>query len=233
MKSNKKIIDLIIIGAGENGSIVIDIIDEINTESKRYNIIGLLDDDPFKIGKNFYGFPILGSIGDWNKYPNVWFTSPLITSPKKNHLKKLVVNREGIPDERFVNIIHPGVRVKYSVIGTANLITKGVVLFPGSKIGNHCYISSNVLIGPNTVIEDYVNISNSSSIQGKTKIREGAYIGAGSRLIGNIEIGKWSIVGIGSNVLHSNNEYDIIVGNPAKIINKNDIAKEYELRKWE
>ena len=55
----------------------------------------------------------------------------------------------------------------------------------------------------------------------------GSYIGANSSIIGGISIGKWSIVGMGSVVIKPVNDYEIVAGNPARVIGVNEAAKDY------
>lgn len=219
--------DLIILGAGENGQMVIDIVDSINETTKKINIIGFLDDDQEKQGKEFLGVPVIGKISDYKSFKNCFFTSPLISSPKTNIIKYKVAKKLNIDPENYLNIIHPRIKIKYLSLGIANLITENCVIFQNTKIGSHCYLSSNVLIGPECSLEDFVNISNSASIQGKTTIKEGAYIGANATIIGNSVIDKWSIVGMGSVVLKNVNAFDVVAGNPARKISENQLATSY------
>ena len=219
--------DLIILGAGENGAMVVDVIEGINVDKPTYNVIGFLDDEK-NIGTEIAGFPVLGKMNTWGEYTNIIFTSPLVSSPKNNHLKKYIVERTGIESEKFINIISSDVNIYRSTsIGTGNLILNGAQFQSNIKIGSHIYVSNNSVICSNSIIDDYVNISNSVSIMGGVHIKKGAYIGANSSIIGYTSIGKWSIIGMGAVVLKPVKDYDIVAGNPARVIGRNTSAEDY------
>ena len=220
--------DLIILGAGENGIMVAYIIVHRNSENSRYNIIGFLDDDENKIGTKIAGIPVMGKMNTWKEYKNAVFTSPLVSSPKKNHLKKAIVERLGIESNNFINIIPPTINYfGFTSVGKGNLLLTGSQFQPNVNIGSHIYVSNNSVICSNAIIEDYVNISNSVSIMGGVHINHGAYLGANSSIIGYTSVGKWSIIGMGSVVVKAVEDYEIVAGNPAKVIGENKAAKEY------
>ena len=222
MKQN----DLIILAAGENAMIAADIVKKNSKIKKEFNILGYLDDNVSILGKKFFGYKVIGKMDEWKNH-NAVVTSPFISSPKNNILKYLKCLELSIPNEKFVNIVHHSVDNTRSIQGNGNLIVQTSLIFPKAVIGSHCYISAHVLIGPHTIINDYVNLSNGCSIQGKTEVGQGAYIGANSSIIGGISIGKWSIVGMGSVVIKPVKEYEIVAGNPARVIGVNKVAKDY------
>ena len=129
---------------------------------------------------------------------------------------------------KFENIIASDIKIPSTFkMNKANLILSGSEFQENIHIGSHIYISNNTVICSETEINNYVNISNSASIQGGVKIEEGAYIGANSSIIGYTKIGKWSIIGMGSVVLNDVGDFEIVAGNPAKVIGVNKVAKDY------
>ena len=62
---------------------------------------------------------------------------------------------------------------------------------------------------------------------GSVHINQGAYLGANSSIIGYTSIGKWSIIGMGAVVLKPVKDYEIVAGNPARVIGKNTAAEDY------
>ena len=53
--------NIVIIGAGDLGKEVVWLIEDINKRNPSYLILGFLDNDPEKIGKEFYGYKVLGN----------------------------------------------------------------------------------------------------------------------------------------------------------------------------
>ena len=224
-KMKKK--DLIILTAGENARLVSNLIKNKRIISN-FNVVGYLDDDAKKLGKKYNGVEVLGLMQDWRKFSNTYFTSPLVSSPKSNHKKIQTIERLKISSSRYANIVSSELLLPNSLsMDNANLILSGTEFQNKVKIGSHVYISNNAVICSNTSINDYANISNSVSIQGGVIIDEGAYIGANSSIIGYSKIGRWSIIGMGSVVLNDVEEFQIIAGNPAKVIGINQEAKDY------
>ena len=63
-----------------------------------------------------------------------------------------------------------------------------------------------------------VFIANNASVGGRVLIKKGAHIGSNSSIIERIEIGRFAIIGIGSVVLRNVEDYQVVVGNPARTI---------------
>ena len=169
--------DLIILGAGENGVMVTDIIEKNNQISPEYKIIGYLDDDKSKIGKNIGGYEVLGSMDTWSKYKTSFFTSPLVSSPKNNHLKHVIVEKLNIPKQLYINIIPRELKLpKLFKMGIGNWIMPGAQINPCVELGDHNYISMNCVVGFGTIMEDFYNLSMTSVTLGNSQIKTGAYV---------------------------------------------------------
>ena len=134
---------------------------------------------------------------------------------KQNSLKKLVSLK--IPQNRFINLIHPNVSISKNVkIGYGVNICSYVNVSPNVKIGNHVNIFSQSMIGHDTILEHYSYLANNAVLGAQIKVKEGAYIGMNATIREKVQIGKWSTVGMGSVVLKNINNFETVVGNPAK-----------------
>lgn len=211
---------VIIIGAGGNGKVIASNIDDIKKKNK-IELFGFLDDSK-KSSKNLR---ILGKITEKNiqKYlskKNFYFIYSLFsTKLKQNSLKKLVSLK--IPQNRFINLIHPNVSISKNVkIGHGVNICSYVNVSPNVKIGNHVNIFSQSMIGHDTILEHYSYLANNAALGAQIKVKEGAYIGMNATIREKVQIGKWSTVGMGSVVLKNINNFETVVGNPAKKIKK-------------
>ena len=91
---------------------------------------------------------------------------------------------------------------------------------PNVKIGNHVNIFSQSMIGHDTILEHYSYLANNAVLGAQIKVKEGAYIGMNATIREKVQIGKWSTVGMGSVVLKNINNFETVVGNPAKKIKK-------------
>ncbi len=99
----------------------------------------------------------------------------------------------------------------------------------GAYITNGVVFSDYVLLGPNVMIvgNDHMFDKNNKPIifSGRpsiknTYIEEDVWIGAGAIVLAGIKIGKGAIVAAGSVVTKNVEPFDIVGGNPAKVIRK-------------
>lgn len=213
--------DLIIIGAGGDGRVAAQIVEDIGDE---WNLLGYLDDDPEKQSIEINGFPVLGKIPDATKYHNCYFVI-LLGNPQNRFIKKRYVSKLGIDLENYATLIHPSATIsKYIKIGRGSVILPGATISPNVEIGNHVYIGK-AHVSQGTKIGDYVLMVNLAAIGGKVTMEEGCYIGQNSAIREGVTIGKWSLVGMGSVVVSDVPAYHVVVGNPAKILRKLDPAE--------
>lgn len=56
-------------------------------------------------------------------------------------------------------------------------------------------------------------------------IKQGAWIGAGATITPGVTIGKYAIVGASAVVTHDVGDYEVVVGNPARVIKTLDAER--------
>jgi bifunctional UDP-N-acetylglucosamine pyrophosphorylase/glucosamine-1-phosphate N-acetyltransferase len=93
-------------------------------------------------------------------------------------------------------------------------------LGPGTKMGHFSYIG-DAEIGPNVNIgAGTVTCNFDGENKFKTEIGEGAFIGSDTMLVAPVKIGKGAKTGAGAVVTHDVPDETVVVGVPAKPINK-------------
>lgn len=199
-------------GASGHAKVIADV---INTSTKIV-LSGVFDDDNKK--KEFLDIPFLGKYNTSKVNDN---TIEFLVSIGDNKIRKNIVEKL---KTRFFSVFH-----KSSVISSSAKIGIGTVVMPeaiinaDSKVGDHCIINTSAVIEHDCVIENYVHISPNATVTGSVKIGEGTHIGAGAIIIPGIIIGKWSIIGAGAVIINDIPENSLVVGNPGKVIRKNNI----------
>lgn len=201
--------DLIIIGAGNVGGFV-----AYNQDlfAEKYNVLGFLDDDANKIGKQFYGYSVIGDTNHILSLSRDVAVAIGIASPKAKKLIYEKLHSHGFVFPSFISknawlsnkvktgegvIIYPGVSINYETV-----VEDFVIMNMNCAIGHNCHISKFCALAPG------VNLA------GFTKVEEGVDIGIGVSTRQNIEVGKNSIIGGQTMLIKNVGAGSTIVGVP-------------------
>lgn len=108
----------------------------------------------------------------------------------------------------------------------------GIEIHPGAKIGNKVFfdhgmgivIGETAIIGDNCVIYHGVTLGSvkDDKVKRHPTLKNNVIVGAGAKVLGNITIGENSKIGANAIVLKEVPDNSVAVGNPAKIITRND-----------
>lgn len=198
---------LIIIGASGHGKVIADIALKNNITVK-----GFLDDDETK-GNTFIGFPLLGKIENYTKYPDCDFVIAIGNQKIRKEISEKL-------DAAWATLIHPNAAVSEieTEIGEGTVVMANAVINPSAKVGKHCIINTGAVVEHDNVIEDFVHISPNATLAGTVKIGESTHIGAGAAVINGVAVAKDCIVGAGAAVINDITESGVFVGVPAKKI---------------
>ena len=215
---------IIIIGGYGNGTVIAQIIEDINVEQKTWEILGFLNDfekEPIN------GYPILGKvehdvIKKYLQMDDVYFFYALI-STKLNYKFLPKLHNLKIPLERFATLIHPkAVIASSALIGFGVSIMAFSIVGPNAKVGNFIQVFGHATVGHNCIVEDYAYVTSNSIIGAHVHLKQGAFLGVNSTTLDRVVIGEWSLVGQHSNVIRDVPDYSKVVGNPARVIGKVD-----------
>jgi sugar O-acyltransferase (sialic acid O-acetyltransferase NeuD family) len=218
-KTAKKIL---IFGTGGNCIDILDSIHEINTHVgwRKYAVMGFLDDDPAKRGKEIHGVPILGPLQAAREYGDCFFVNG-IGSPASFRKKEKILSDLQIEPERYESIIHPTAVVsQFARIGQGTVVLQNAVIASDALVGNHVMVLPNTVISHDDVINDYTCIAGGVCISGEVHVGKSCYLGTNCSLIGRIKVGDHSLIGMGSVVLCDVPPQTVFVGNPAALLRK-------------
>lgn len=208
--------NIIIYGAGSVGKLTAQIISDINSETKTWNILGYLDDNPDLKGKTLSnGLVVLGSLTEFDIPANtsmvVTFNDPQIRSKVVEKLKDL--NLE-IP-----SLIHPKSWIADRVtLGNGAIIYPNVCIDCDVQIGAFSIINKSVTIGHDSSYGDFLTVSPGVNLGGFLKVGSKVQFGIGASTIQNLTIGSNTIIGAGAVVTSSLPADCTAVGVPAKPI---------------
>ena len=197
--------NIVIVGAGDLGRELVWLIEDINKVRPTYVILGFLDGDEDKIGKQFYGYEVLGT------------EEKLEQLEKKRDASAVIAIQEGcirrkIHDEhRLFNhwetIVHPSAVIANTVkVGRGSVVFPQVTVSVDSVLGDFGLYYIHSTICNDCKIGDYVSVMSGAQISERVEIREGSYLAAGVTVYPNVIIGREVHVGVGAAV--SKNQVD-------------------------
>lgn len=183
-----------------------------------FEVIGFLDNDENKIGKEFRGHSVLGKMKN---------AAQLVDLDEVNFLNlitrdcptRLITSLEIAKlSGKFTNLIHPNVNLEQVKIGIGVYIQENVVLQAESFIGNNCAINAGSIVSHETRLGNTVFLAPGCRLAGCVEVEDGVFFGIGATVMPRIKIGKWSVIGAGSVVIRDVPPYSVVAGNPAKVI---------------
>lgn len=210
--------DLIILGAGGTGREVAEAIEDINSLGRKWNLLGFLDDDPQKHGREYNGYPVLGSISTAADYHGCQLVL-VLANHRDLKLTKRVLDRLSVDRNRFATIVHPTVRLsKYAELGPGTIVLQNSVITTNTRIGRHVLLLFGSHIGHDCTVDDYVVLAPNAVLAGEVYVHEGCYIGAHATILQKTTVGPWSCVGMGAAVFSDVRPNSTVVGNPARLL---------------
>lgn len=213
--------DLIIIGAGGVGRETALIVEEINNESKEWNLLGFVDDYK-EIGEDINGYKVLGG----NEYINNYDKEVYIICAIANYkIKKSIIKKIKNSNVKFANIIHPSVKLNRTVdIGHGCIIYQNSIITANIKIGNHVIVSPRCGIGHDSILNDYCSLLWNVNVSGNVVLEEGVTMGSGSTIIQGKKVGSGSFIGAGAVVIEDIEKDSVAVGVPTRYVEKMVVA---------
>ncbi len=214
---------LIIAGGQGNGAIVAQIVEDLNSVDRQWEIVGFLNDREVE---PINGYPILGKVDSDSVAPylldeNVYFFYSLI-SLKLNYKWLSKLHDLGIPISRFATVVHPTAVVsKDAVLGKNVCVHALSIIGPNTRVGNFVQLFGHAMLGHNSQVDDYAYVTSNSVVGAYAHLKQGAFLGINSTTLDRVTLGEWSIVGQHSNVIRDVPDYAIVVGNPAREIGRN------------
>jgi sugar O-acyltransferase (sialic acid O-acetyltransferase NeuD family) len=208
--------DLLIAGAGGFARETAAAVRAAGGLRPAFRLLGFLDDDPALHGTERDGVTVLGGLSDVYDRPDAAVVV-CIGNPRDYSARARVVDRLGLPAERYATIVHPAASVGAGcTIGPGTVLLAGAVLTADVTVGAHVSIMPHVVLTHDDIVEDYATLASGVRLGGATGVGRGAYIGAGALIRDRVRVGAGSLVGMGAVVLRDVPAGEVWAGNPAR-----------------
>jgi sugar O-acyltransferase (sialic acid O-acetyltransferase NeuD family) len=215
---------LLIAGAGGLAREAAAAVAAVNRVRPTWDLRGFLDDDPALHGGERGGVPIVGPLSHAAETDAQVLVC--IGNPGDPGVRTRVVDRLGLPAERYATLVHPSAE-----IGTGCLIGPGAVLLAQTvltadvTVGAHVAVMPHVVLTHDDVVGDFVTIAAGVRLGGNVHLGPAAYLGSGALVRQGVRIGERALVGMGAVVLADVPPGEVWVGNPARRL-RSTVTKE-------
>lgn len=204
-----------IVGAGAFGRIVLDVL----RATGRYSSICFVDDNAALHGTRINSAEIIGGLDQAlaARCEGVEMIVAMGNPLERVRLGSLIVER-GIS---LANAIHPSAVVMDTArLGYGNFIGAQAVVHTDARLGNHVIVNTAAIVEHDSIIEDGVAISPGAIVSGRVHLEHSSFLGAGATVTNRVRIGRGTVVGAGSMVARDLPENVLVLGNPARIIER-------------
>jgi|688.fasta_scaffold187171_2 sugar O-acyltransferase (sialic acid O-acetyltransferase NeuD family) len=210
--------DIVIVGGGNID--VIQLLEDINTDSTAWKIAGILD-DRLPPGFDVLGIPVLGGLN--TPMPkDMHFLQSIVSSPK---LAIDIVNRLGVSLDRFPNLVHPLASI-YRRRDLDETGKRGNIVFqfssiqPRVRIGDFNYVNIGCVLGHDVGIGNGNSFGPAVVVSGRAIVGDHCYIGSSAVITNGVTVADWSFVSAGAMVARDVERGCKVMGNPARVIGK-------------
>jgi sugar O-acyltransferase (sialic acid O-acetyltransferase NeuD family) len=193
-----------------------EIIHDINRVERRHEIIGLLDDDAFRHGQMVDGVPVLGPLELARDHPDADLVFG-IGSYNTRLQRHSIIARLGLPDERFISLVHPLAKVYPSAhIGAGSIIHSGTVLANDVRLDGFNVVTFGAVLGPYTHLGRFAMVTSLAVVLSRVELGPGSFVGAGSCIQDGVRVGAGALIGMAAAVYRNVEAGAVVLGNPAR-----------------
>ncbi len=203
--------DVIIVGAGEHGAVVADV---IQCEGL-HRVHGFVDDNPDRTGEQILNHPVLGTTSDLKER----FTEFALIMAIGHDAIRL---RMGLELEalgfKFISAVHPQATIspEASVAPGCSVMPQAVVN-TRARVGKHCIINSGAMVEHDCQVGDGCHISVGAILAGRVNVGSCTLVGAGVTVLPHLSIGANTVVGAGAIVTAVLPDDAVAMGIPARV----------------
>lgn len=205
---------IVLFGASGHAKVVIDIL-----ERQGRKVLCLIDDDPKLKNTNFFGYLVAGG-----RDAEICMDASvewLVAIGNNRHRQEVANWLENSGRRIAASAVHPSAQIGRMVsIGNGTVVMAGAVINPGSSVDAHCIVNTASSIDHDCLLGYGVHIAPGARLCGGVAVGAGTLVGAGAVVCPNLLIGKNVVVGAGSTVLENVPSETIVVGSPAREIDK-------------
>jgi UDP-perosamine 4-acetyltransferase len=217
------------LGAGGHAKVVIEILQS----SQGGELEGLTDPKPSLWGTDVLGVPVLGDdrllselLKDGVGAAFVGLGCTGDSQPRRSLYDS--AQKMGFD---MIRLVHPRACVSPSATcGQGLTVMPGAIINAQARLGENVIINSAAVVEHDCVLGDHVHIAPGAKLASEVHVGVGSHVGMGAIVLAGISIGAQVIVGAGSVVTRAVADGEVVVGVPAKTMERrNGHVRSYKI----
>lgn len=211
---------LIVVGAGGHAVVVAD---ALLAAGER--VLGFTDANAALHGRTLCGLPVLGDDHALDAHTPQTLTLANgiggVGSARGEPLRRRVQQHLAARGWQFVAVRHPSAVVSpFARIGAASQLLAASVVQPGAEIGEGAIVNTAAVIEHDVDLGAWVHVAPRALVCGSVKIGAHSHIGAGAVVRQGLRLGVDTVVGAGAVVVNDFVGGGMLVGVPARLVER-------------
>lgn len=190
----------------------------------RFDVVGVLDDDPHRRGTAVGSASVIGVIADAVDHPDALF----VVCAGRGAVRERIVARLsewGIGADRYGTVIDPTAVVPTGcAVGAGSILLAQVALTADVTVGRHAVIMPQVVLTHDNRIDDYATLCAGVVLGGSVRVDRAAYLGMNASVRQDVHVGEGATLGMGSVLLRDLPAGRTWAGVPARDLGAGEIA---------
>lgn len=182
---------IVVWGASGHGKVVADLARRVG-----YEVVGFLDDDPVKAGREFFGARVFGGR---ERLDAIDADRAIALGIGNNAHRAAVMAAARAFGLVVPTLVHPAAIVSDTArLGAGTVVCAGAVINADARVGEGGIVNTTAVIEHDCVLGAFVHVSPGAVLSGGVHVDEAVHVGAGAVVLPGLSIGAGAIVGAGA-----------------------------------
>ena len=126
-----------------------------------------------------------------------------------------------------ITVRHPSaICSQWAEVGDGAVLYPGSIVNAGATLGANTIVNTGAIVEHDCIVGDHVHIATGARLAATVGVGAMAHIGTGATVRQNISIGEGAVVGAGAVVVKDVESWTVVVGIPARVLERRMTEKE-------
>jgi UDP-perosamine 4-acetyltransferase len=206
--------DLVIIGAGGHGRVVLDIL----RAAGNHNPVGFIDANTALGESSISQLPVIGAPNQLPRLKQKKVRGAIVAIGDNRTRMRYMQMLDELGFE-LIQAIHPAASVAASAsLGRNAVVCAGGIVCADVRLDDCVIVNTGAVVDHECVIRAGAHICPGAVLAGRVNVAEEAFVGLGARVLQCLSVGQGAVVGAGAVVIADVPAGATVVGVPARVI---------------